>query len=262
MVESGSVPMQSKSTSLKIDLHNHTIASPDSVITEKDLVNAYQAGKFDVIAITDHNTIKKAQEIKQKNLFPVIVGEEIDTRDGDIIGLFLNETIPSHLSAQETIQRIKKQGGLVYIPHPFDAPLRFGLRKETIISLLPQIDLLETHNGSYFEWLLGIKRKDLVEFAHHHQIIAGAGSDSHVPSELGISYLTLHNQNLKILKNPQVFLKACQKAIPTIVPYSSSKILLFRILSPRYMIRFFQHEDWQFLKRIWEDFKMRISSRF
>ena len=109
---------------LKADLHVHSEYSPDSESSLVDIIEHCTAKGINCIAITDHNEIAGAIELKNIAPFTVIVGEEILSSSGEIIGLFLTEHIPAQLSAEETIRRIKDQGGLVLIPHPFDRYFR------------------------------------------------------------------------------------------------------------------------------------------
>jgi len=114
-----------------LDLHNHTHHSYDAQIQAADYERAHAAGLVDVVAITDHNTITGALELRERASFPVIVGQEIDTADGELIGLFLEEPVPAGLPAIETAERIRAQGGLVYLQHPFYRLVR-GRMRDTV----------------------------------------------------------------------------------------------------------------------------------
>src|SRR5580658_33632 len=103
---------------LKIDLHTHSVASPDGGIMADKYRECLELGKLDYIAITDHNSIDFALNLRTEFERKIIVGEEILTSEGEIIGLFLSELVPPNLSPIETIELIKRQGGLVYVPHP------------------------------------------------------------------------------------------------------------------------------------------------
>jgi predicted metal-dependent phosphoesterase TrpH len=116
---------------LRLDLHNHTAFSPDGLMSPAVLLAAAKARGLSCIAITDHNTIRGALQgaalaESDPTLPRVIPGMELSTRDGEVIGLYLSEEIPSRLTAVEAIVRIKAQGGLVCLPHPFDIPARAG----------------------------------------------------------------------------------------------------------------------------------------
>ena len=106
---------------VRVDCHLHTVASGDAVTTLDELAErAAQAG-LDVVCVTDHNETAAAIAAAGRDLgVRIVVGEEIRTSDGDVIGLFLTERIPYVLPLAEVVARIRAQGGLVYVPHPFD----------------------------------------------------------------------------------------------------------------------------------------------
>src|SRR3954467_12292615 len=104
----------------KVDLHTHSIASPDGSLGLEDYRRALAEKRLDYIAITDHNRIDFAAQIRATLGEQIIIGEEITAVEGEVIGLFLREAVPAGLPLAETIQRITDQGGVVYIPHPFE----------------------------------------------------------------------------------------------------------------------------------------------
>ena len=162
------------------DLHMHTHHSGDCATPVDDLLDEAVERGLAVIAVTDHNTIagglEAAQRVQERSLdLQVIVGSEIMTDgQGEVIGLFLSEEVPKGLSFAETVARIHAQGGLVYIPHPFDR-MHSIPSPETLRRHVDQIDVLETANGRlYFE-------KDNAEserFAERWNLLRGAGSDA------------------------------------------------------------------------------------
>ena len=112
---------------VRVDCHLHTVASGDSVLTLEQLAERARQAALDVVCVTDHNATSAAVAAAERDLgVRIIVGEEIRTPDGDVIGLFLTERIPYVLPLGEVIGRIRAQGGLVYVPHPFD-PVRSSL---------------------------------------------------------------------------------------------------------------------------------------
>lgn len=165
----------------RIDLHTHSTASPDGGLTLKDYRRAL-AGRLDVIAVTDHNTISEALRIKGELGAAIIVGEEVTTRQGEIIGLYLTEDIPPGLDALETAKRIKQQGGLVYIPHPYERLQRHGTNQSTLNQLLPLIDIIETFNGRSIGLAGRLRAR---RFARQYDLTEAAGSDAHGPAGLG-----------------------------------------------------------------------------
>ncbi|MCK5589830.1 MAG: PHP domain-containing protein, partial [Dehalococcoidales bacterium] len=131
---------------LKADLHVHTCYSADcGTPLDKIVARCLQIG-INCIAIADHNSIAGALKLKEIAPFNVIVAEEIMTPIGELMGLFLTQEIPRGLSAQETITRIKSQGGLVNIPHPFGHSFREN-KKLLSQEILSQVDLIEVFNS-------------------------------------------------------------------------------------------------------------------
>lgn len=166
---------------LRVDLHTHSTASPDGGLSLSDYRRAL-AGGLDVIAITDHNTISQAVEIKKILKHHIIVGEEVTTRQGEIIGLYLTEDIPPGLELMEAIRRIKQQGGLVYVPHPFERVQRHGLSSRALQTIIESIDVVETFNGRSFSLQARLRAR---AFVKKYQLAAGAGSDAHGPAGIG-----------------------------------------------------------------------------
>lgn len=166
------------------DLHNHTHRSYDASNRLEDYERAYARGRFDVLAVTDHNRLDGALDVADRASFPVIVGMEIDTADGELIGLFLTRPIPPGLGAVETVERILEQGGLVYLQHPFHplvrTPLRSGVRDGLADRGL--IDVVEGRNGGPFTGRADARAR---RFAATHRIPIGAGSDAHDPPDIG-----------------------------------------------------------------------------
>ncbi len=168
---------------IRIDLHTHSIASPDGGIT-LDQYKSVLGKKLDYIAITDHNRIDFALDAHKKLGDKIIVGEEIMTQDGEIIGLFLTKKILPFQGLNETIQQIKQQNGLVYVPHPFEA-IRSGIAIENLKLHVENLDIIETINGRA---LSTKKSKQAIRFANKHKISHAVSSDSHGINGWGISY--------------------------------------------------------------------------
>ncbi|MBF8267922.1 MAG: hypothetical protein HW388_1430 [Dehalococcoidia bacterium] len=173
---------------LKVDLHVHTRFSPDSATRPEKLVSRCLETGLECIAITDHNTIEGAQEVQRLAPFRVIVGEEIKSAGGEIIGLFLQEAIPRGLPPLETVRRIKEQGGLVAIPHPFDHFRRSVIAREVLDEVLPYVDIVEAFNARNV--YQGDNRKAL-ELALQHGLHTSAVSDAHTLLELGHTYVEM-----------------------------------------------------------------------
>ena len=159
----------------KIDLHTHSIASPDGSLTKDDYRSMLDNGVLDCIAVTDHNTIAFALALRADLGNHIIVGEEITTLDGEIIGLYLESVIQAGMTAAQTVAAIKQQGGLVYIPHPFES-LRKALSLDMLNAIAQDVDIVETHNGRAF---FQNKTKQVEAWAFEHHLPGAASSDAH-----------------------------------------------------------------------------------
>jgi predicted metal-dependent phosphoesterase TrpH len=175
------------------DLHMHTYHSGDCATPVDDLLDEAVERGLGAIAVTDHNTIagglEAAERVRERGLpLQVIVGSEIMTDgQGEVIGLFLSEEVPAGLTFAETLARIRGQGGLVYIPHPFDR-MHSIPSPETLRRHVDQIDVLETANGRlYFER----DNHEAERFAERWNLLRGAGSDAHVSEGLATAVLRL-----------------------------------------------------------------------
>lgn len=170
----------------KVDLHTHSIASKDGALRAEDY-RRLLSGQLDAIAITDHNTTDFARQLQQELGDKIIVGEEISSTEGEIIGLYLKETIPANLSAKETVRRILLQKGLVYIPHPFET-VRSGVNAATLKKIIADVHIIEVHNGrAVFQ-----NRSELAkEWSVQYQKPGAASSDSHGPKGWGRTFSLL-----------------------------------------------------------------------
>jgi predicted metal-dependent phosphoesterase TrpH len=173
---------------LKADLHVHTKYSVDCNTPLEEIVSRCLETGINCLAICDHGTAEGALRMREIAPFKVIVAEEILTPDGEIMGMFLKETIPSRISAKETISRIRAQGGLVCIPHPFDILRRSALRHQVIEEIADQIDVIEVFNSRTF---LPQSLSKARAFATKHGIPKSAGSDAHTPDEIGHAYVEM-----------------------------------------------------------------------
>jgi len=171
----------------KVDLHTHSIASPDGSITAKQYLNAIESGLVDVVAITDHNRIDFALDLHNEIGDEIIVGEEIMSSEGEIIGLFLTHEIKPGLTPLQTIDAIKAQDGIVYIPHPFET-VRKGLHPSIVDELQNEIDIIEVCNGRAF---FQNKSEQAVVWAKTNGKPGSASSDAHGHKGLGSTYTVL-----------------------------------------------------------------------
>ncbi len=174
---------------VRVDMHSHTMWSGDSTTTPDELLAAVVASGIDVLFVTDHNAIKGAVELEAMLPCRVIVGEELKTHAGEIIGLFLTERVPIGVQPAEAARQIRDQGGLVYIPHPFD-PMRRNLEEGAMRGLADagMIDAIEVLNA---KTSLRSLNAHAARFAAEYVLPGGAGSDAHVPLALGAAYVEM-----------------------------------------------------------------------
>jgi len=165
----------------RVDLHMHTSASKDCLSTPADVVRRARDVGLDRIAITDHNQIDGAFEARSIDGELVIVGEEVRTAEGlDLIGLFLSEHIPPGGTFREVSEEIRRQGGVVYAPHPFDS--HRGTTEEFLDGVRDCIDAVEGLNARIHDPRRNQRAKD---WALAHGLPLGAGSDAHMLREIG-----------------------------------------------------------------------------
>jgi len=173
---------------LKADLHIHTEYSMDCNTPLEKIINRCLEIGINCIAIVDHGTIEGALKLKDIAPFTVIVAEEIDTPYGEIMGMFLRESIPSGLSVEQTLASIRAQDGLVCIPHPFDTFRQSALDGQIIETIMEQIDVIEVFNSR--SPLLRSSTKASL-FAEKYGMAKSAGSDAHTVSEIGNAYVEM-----------------------------------------------------------------------
>jgi glycosyltransferase involved in cell wall biosynthesis len=170
---------------IDVDLHMHTDHSGDCATPVEVLLETARRQGLGAIAVTDHNEVSGAFEAREKAArfgVKVIVGEEVKTANqGEVIGLFLEEKIPRGLTLSETVAEIKRQGGVVYVPHPFDR-LHAVPDYEHLLGILDDVDVLEIYNPRV---AIGSFNEEAERFAAKYRILAAAGSDAHVAQGLG-----------------------------------------------------------------------------
>jgi hypothetical protein len=193
---------------MRVDLHTHTNYSPDSLTNITKFLARCEAKGLDCVAITDHNTIQGALQAQTFSSIRIIVGEEIKSQDGEIIGLFLQSAIPRGLSSTETVLRIKEQGGLVSIPHPFDHFRGSVIRKDALENVLPYVDIIEGFNARN-TW--NTDNHKAQEFAQANGILTTSVSDSHTLTEIGRNYMEIPEFD----GTPDSFIKALASGKPT-----------------------------------------------
>jgi predicted metal-dependent phosphoesterase TrpH len=173
---------------LRVELHTHTCASEDSMMKPEQLLRQCEQLGIDRIAITDHNTI--AMALKMKELAPerVIVGEEIETTQGELIAYYLKEEVPSGLEPLETIRRLRNQGAVISIPHPFDTIRNPSWTPAQLEVIAPYVDAVEAFNARCLNNAANLQAK---AFAQAHHLLETVGSDAHSLMEIGKANLLM-----------------------------------------------------------------------
>ncbi|WP_219412585.1 CehA/McbA family metallohydrolase [Pseudonocardia nigra] len=174
---------------VRVDCHVHTVASGDAVLRVEQLAERAVALGIDVVFVTDHNETSAALAAYGRDLgVRIEVGEEVRTADGEVLGLFLTERIPYVLPIDEVVRRIRGQGGLVGLPHPYD-PLRAGAGAVADeLCAEGAVDLVEVFNPKVHDAAHNAAAEAL---AARHGLPAIAGSDAHHVADLGAAYLEM-----------------------------------------------------------------------
>jgi len=199
---------------MRIDLHCHSEASPDSSSPFEEIPDRCLEKGISVQAITDHNHIWGAQKLQEsvqnRGEFPltIIVGEEISTSEGELIGLFLNEEIEPGLTPEETVAEIKGQGGLVLLPHGFDPLKRWHLKIEARKKIAASIDIVETFNSriSRPQW-----NHAAMKWAEERGVAMSAGSDAHTVADIGNAWVEVP---ARPIHSPAALLSSLEDGVP------------------------------------------------
>lgn len=199
----------------KVDLHTHSILSKDGAVTREQYALLLEKKILDCIAITDHNETRFAKTMKAEFGEKIIIGEEISTKDGEIIGLFLQKTIPPALTALQTAELIHDQDAIVYIPHPFEK-LRHGIKEEVLAEIIDYVDIIEVFNARA-RWRG--ESQSALRFAGKYNLSGASSSDSHCLMGVGSSYSILsaipgHKTITDLLSTA-----ACEKRYAPILSY-------------------------------------------
>ena len=184
---------------MKYDLHIHSKYSSDGILDPEKVVKIAMRGGLNGIAITDHNTIKGGLEAKkyENEDFTVIVGSEISTERGEIIGLFLEEEVKSK-DVQDVISEIKEQNGTIVIPHPFDE-----LRHSAFHPKEEDVKFMDCIEGFNSRCVFQIHNRNAIEFAMKHNLTITAGSDAHFANEIGNAGIITETEDIReaLMKN-------------------------------------------------------------
>ena len=190
---------------LKVDLHVHTCHSPCGMIAPYKIETIAVKKGLDAVAITDHNTIDGALKLAScAKVIKVIVGEEVYTNQGEVIGYFLKEPIKPFLSVQETIHAIRAQGGIVSIPHPFDRLRSSSITRDALNQVIAEVDMIEVFNGR--DILQKIDNRFLKE-SRKNGVVEIVGSDAHQAIEVGRSLVVMEH-----FQTPEEFLQNIRNA--------------------------------------------------
>jgi predicted metal-dependent phosphoesterase TrpH len=210
-------------STLKIELHCHTYHSKDCLMLPGQLLQQCTLKEIDRVAITDHNAIEGAFEAAALDPDRVIIGEEIMTTEGELLGYYMKENVPSGLSPIETISRLRKQGALISIAHPFD-PVRQGAwKREALFEILKLVDAIEVFNARTWS----SSANDLAaKVASSEGMLATVGSDAHAPFEIGQAVMIVpefHDAEgmLQALSNAQVIARRSSRLVHLLSRYAT-----------------------------------------
>ena len=213
---------------IDVDLHMHTDHSHDCATPVEVLLATAREQGLGAIAVTDHNVITGAYEARDKAEqygVKIILAEEVKTASqGEVIGLFIEEQIPRGMTLAETVAEIKRQGGLVYVPHPFDR-MHAVPDYEHLLTIIEDIDLIEVYNPRV---AIGSFNEEAQRFAAKYRILAAAGSDSHVAPGLGSVRVRMHD-----FDGAEEFLESLRSAEITTKPSSLLYVQALKFLETK-----------------------------
>lgn len=204
---------------MNVDVHVHTRYSGHSILKVEDVARIAKKRHLDAVAITDHDAIKGALELSK--VFPTIIAEEVSSDEGDVIGLFLREKVEKG-PALEVMDKIRAQGALLMIPHPFDTMRKEALMKEELVS---KGDIIEVFNSRV------IRQEDnerARKFAVDKSLPMIVGSDAHTSVEIGRSFIEIDS-----VDDPRSFMRALKNAKlhsrrSSVIVHGQTKVLKLR----------------------------------
>lgn len=171
-----------------VDLHSHTLWSKDCLTAFETIIRLCQRRGVDRIAITDHNTSEGALAMQKIVPDLVIVGEEIMTTQGEILAYFVRESVPAGLTPDETIRRLRDQGAVISVSHPFDRLRKGAWGREALLKIADKVDAIEIFNA---RCLFAKDNQQAFDFAREHNLLGTAGSDAHSSPEYGKSMIRM-----------------------------------------------------------------------
>ena len=187
---------------MRVDLHLHSHFSHDGQSSLDELIQRCAESGLDRIALTDHNTVEGALALARMAPALAIIGEEVKTREGEVIGLFITGRLPPYLPPEDVMDMIHSMGGLTYIPHPLDRH-RAHFRGERLVELADRIDIIETYNA----WCEPAANQAAARLATDLGKVGATGSDAHSAIELGRSWMEIEDYT-----SPQDFLEKLRDA--------------------------------------------------
>lgn len=174
---------------LRVELHLHTHASKDSLITPQKLLEHCARAGIDRVAVTDHNSIDGALAAHALAPDRVIVGEEIETTQGELLGYFMTECVPAGLEPMAAIERLRTQGAVISVSHPFDRTRSANWSDDQLLVITPYVDAIEVFNARCFT---NKPNRLAAAFAREHSLLRTVGSDAHSLLEIGRASLSMH----------------------------------------------------------------------
>lgn len=191
---------------LRAELHCHSQHSPCSQMSLEQLIEQCCKKEISIVALTDHNTTIGAFELQKQapDWLTVIIGEEVHSREGDVIGLFLTENIAPEQPIEETIKQIKSQGGLVLLPHPMDRLRKSAVGPEVAERVKNSLDFISIFNS---RCLFNADNKKAAGFAKANHIPSYVESDAHSTAEVGRALNVIPPY-----KNPEEFKESLKQA--------------------------------------------------
>ncbi len=180
--------MSNRRPLLTVELHCHTCYSTDSLLKPARLLDAAAQKGLDRVIVTDHNSIRGAQAAARLDPQRVVVGEEIMTTRGELLAFYVQEEIPAQLDPEEAIRRLRLQGAVISVSHPFDAVRHGSWSEADLRAILPLVDAIEVHNARTWSRQPNFRAARL---ALQAGLPGTAGSDSHTARELGTSGMRL-----------------------------------------------------------------------
>jgi predicted metal-dependent phosphoesterase TrpH len=207
---------------MKVGFHLHSKYSKDSLLDLEKIAQIAEKNKIEVVILADHNNLVPEKEIEKIKKIRIIPGEEIKTKEGEIIGIFLKEKIEMGLGVKETIKKIKEQKGLVIVPHPFDPFRKNRLKEKSLFENIDQIDIIEIFNS---RTILNFAHKKAEEIAKKYNKLTIVGSDAHTQFEIDKAIIEMDDFSdqfdfLEKLKEAKFFTKKTSIFIQSVVIFN------------------------------------------